>query len=119
MPAKAYRGVADRIDISSAAAPVTASTPVVEDGWAGVPITSAAVGEPYTMHVDGEFEFNFIATAAVGSLVYITAADGTLTIAPASGRRPFGKVTRVQGELGVATGKMWVRVSPFTYAVTA
>jgi len=118
MPAKAYRGVADRVDISSAAAAVTANTPLVEDGFAGVPITDAAIGEPYTMHIEGEFEFNYIATAAVGSLVYITAADGTLSLAAGVGKREFGKVTRIQGELGVPTGKMWVKISPYSHAVT-
>ena len=118
MPAKAYRGTADRVDIYTAAAPVTGSVPVVEDGWAGFPVFSAAAGEDYVLHVEGEFEIDFINTSVVGTVVYITAASGALSLTAGSGKREFGKVTRIQGQLGTATGKMWIKISPYVSATT-
>jgi hypothetical protein len=120
MPANNYKGVGDRVNITTAAAAVTRGVPVVEDGWAGIPVTSAALGAPYVLQVDGEFELDYVASAAVGDLVYITAADGTISLSGGTGKRPFGKVTQVQGDVfGTPTGKMWVRIAPFTYNVTA
>ena len=118
MPAKAYRGTADRVDIYTATAAVTGSVPVVEDGWAGFPVASAAIGEDYVLHVEGEFEVAFLSGAVVGQIVYITAASGALSLTAGSGKREFGKVTRIQGQLGTATGKMWIKISPYSSATT-
>lgn len=118
MPAKNYRGTAERIDIFTATAAVTGSTAVVEDGWAGFPVASAIIGADFVLAIEGEFEVNFIATSVVGTLVYITVATGALTIVAGSGKREFGKVTRIQGQLGTLTGKMWMKISPYATAVT-
>jgi predicted RecA/RadA family phage recombinase len=118
--AKNYKGTADRIDIFSAGSTFTSGTPRVEGGWAGVPVTSGSTGDRYTMIVDGEFALTAPAgSPAQGDLVYITAADGTLKFSSTTGDRPLGKITRIAGNEGVPTGIMWVRISPFTYAVTA
>lgn len=120
MPARNYKGRSDRVDIQAAAAARTHGVPTMENGWHGIPITKAALGEGYTLQVEGEVEVPFISTSVVGTLVYITAADNTLAITSGSGKREFGKVTRIQGDrYGTPTGKMWVKFSPYAHSVTA
>lgn len=85
MPSKNYRGVADRVDVFSAAAPVVSSTAVVENNWAGFPITSAAAGSPYTMHVEGEFEVEMVVSAAQGDVIYVEPVAGALSLTAPAG----------------------------------
>lgn len=86
----------------------TGGTPIVDEGFAGVPVNTVASGAEYTMYLYGEFELTYVATAARGSVVYITDADGTLTLAAGVGKRVFGRVSKIQGDSGCPTGKMWV-----------
>lgn len=120
--ATSYKGQASRVHITSAAAAVTGGVAVVEDGWAGIPLTDAATGAAYTLAVEGEFEVDFITSSAVGDYVLIAESDNALTRAaslPSSGsaKRLFAKVTAVPGASGTGTygnfpvsGKMWIKL---------
>ena len=120
--ATSYKGQATRVHIPSAGAARTQGVPVIESQWAGIPLTTAASGAPYTLAVDGEFEIDFIASSVVGDWIMIAASDNALTRVaslPSSGsaRRLFAKVTAVPGASGTGTfgnspvsGKMWVKI---------
>lgn len=110
-----------RIRIRAAAAARTGGTPVVENGFAGFPETTCAIGETYWLNIGGdgaEFEIAFISGAVLGSPVYITDATGVLAITGGTGLRLFGKVSAVPGAGNTgtfnrepATGKMWVTLT--------
>lgn len=117
--AKNHKGDATRITIFSAAAAVTSGVAHYEGGFAGIPITSAAIGQSYDMFIDGEFALPNLSGAVQGDLVYITVASDVLAAAAGTGLRPLGKVTRAQGAEGVPTGFMWVRIAPFAWSATA
>jgi hypothetical protein len=113
--AKTYRGTGDVVRIKSAAAAVTAGTPIVEGGFHGVPQTTVASGGTYSLAITGEHEVSFVTSAVQGSTVYITDATGALTLSSGTGKRVFGKVSAVPGASSTGTyakepasGKMWV-----------
>lgn len=119
MPPANYKGVGDRYTVMSAPGTYTVGLPLVAEGHAGVPLTSGLAGTRFDMMTEGIFAFAAVGGVARGDLIYITAATGALTATAGVGNRPFGKVQRIPGDEGVPTGIMWVRIAPFTYAVTA
>jgi len=113
--AKNYRGTGSVVRIKSAAATVTAGSPKVEGGFHGIVANSASTGGAYSLHISGEHEVDFVTSAVQGSTVYITDANGALTLSSGSGKRIFGKVSAVPGASNTGTylkepasGKMWV-----------
>jgi hypothetical protein len=120
--ATSYKGQATRIHIPSAGAARTTGVPVVESGWVGIPLTSAASGASYTLAVEGEFEIDFITSCVVGDFVTIDASSNALarsTSIPdtSDDKRILGKVTAVPGASGTGTfgnspvsGKMWIKL---------
>ena len=120
--ATSYKGQADRVHIPAAGAARVQGVPVIESQWAGIALTTAASGAPYTLAVEGEFELTFVASSVVGDWIMIAAADNAITrvaTLPGAGtaRRLFAKVTAVPGSSGTGTygnspvsGKMWVKI---------
>lgn len=119
MPPANYKGVGDRYTVMSAPAGYTVGVPTVAEGHAGVPLATGLTGTRYDMMTEGIFAFTAVGGVARGDLIYITAADGTLSATAGTGKRMLGKVARIPGDEGVPTGIMWVRIAPFTYAATA
>lgn len=113
--ARNYRGTGSVVRIKSASAAVTAGSPKVEGGFHGIVGVSASSGDPYPLHITGEYEVDAVASVAQGSTVYITDATGALTLSAGSGKRVFGKCSGVYGAGSTSTfgkepasGKMWV-----------
>lgn len=117
--ARNHKGVGDRVTIFAAAAAVTSGVATVENNFAGIPVTSAAIGDAYELMTEGEFALPAVTGVGQGDLVFITDATGALAAAGATGLRQFGKCTREEGSEGVPTGFMWVRISPYTHAAVA
>ena len=116
--ARNYRGTGTVVRIKSAAAAVTGGSPKVEGGFHGIVGVSAAAGEPYPLHIDGEYEVNAVASVVQGSTIYITDSSGALSLTSGSGKRIFGKCSAVYGAGSASTfgkepasGKMWVRLA--------
>lgn len=120
--ATSYKGQATRIHIPSAGAARTQGVPVLENGWLGIPLTTAASGASYTLAVEGEFEIDFIASCVLGDFVVYDESAGTLSRATSipltsDDKRILGKVTAVPGASGTGTfgnapasGKMWIKL---------
>lgn len=113
--ARNYRGTGDVVRIKAAGAAVTGGSPKVEGGFHGIVGVSAGSGEPYPLHINGEYEVDAVASVAQGSTVYITDASGALTLTSGAGKRIFGKCSAVYGSGQTSTfgkepasGKMWV-----------
>jgi hypothetical protein len=96
-----------RIEVT-AAANRTAGVPILEQGWVGVPEVDAAQDAKYTLRISGVFEITDPGGAATkGGAVYLTEADNTVSLSGGSGKRLVGRVTRLDDEPGVPTGKCW------------
>lgn len=101
-----HRGPGDRIEVT-AAANRTAGVPVIEQGFVGIPETTVSSGDVYTLRLTGEFEITDPGSAAVGNPVYLTAADNTVSLTAAAGKRHVGRVSRISSQKGVGAGKCW------------
>lgn len=124
MPAKNYRGKAERLLVTAAAARVAGQV-VVEENIPGIAMVDAAAQAKYEIHVEGEFELAIPAGTppAKGDAIYIHPTTFALTrvaarTAPtaASGVILFARVTGVPGN-GVdannaepKSGKMYVKL---------
>lgn len=109
------RGSGDRVMLV-ATATRTSGAPTVESLFAGVPQTTAASGELFSMALTGEYEFTDPGGSSLGAVVYITDATGALTFAAGAGKRVFGRVSRLPASGGpgaVPASKMWVVINGF------
>lgn len=113
--AKNHRGTGSIVRIKSAGGARVSGTPYVEGGFHGIAATSCASGGTYNLHIDGEWEVDFVSSSVQGSTVYITDSTGALTLSSGTGKRIFGKVSAVPGASSTGTyakepasGKMWV-----------
>jgi hypothetical protein len=100
----------------TAAAVRTAGVPVVEQGWAGFPVTNAAIGDVYSLDCRPyiKYEITKIGAEAKGDYVYITVADNTLSLTAAAGKRLFAKVVEAENgtTYGTPAGKTLVALQP-------
>jgi hypothetical protein len=84
---------------------------VVEGGFHGICVKDAANTTDFALNIEQrEFEIAFITSSVKGSLIYLT--SGNVLTLTSGGNRLVGKVTGVQGESGVPTGKMHVLQLP-------
>jgi hypothetical protein len=85
----------------------------VENGFHGIVAVDAAINTDYALIIEQrEFEYAFLTGAVRGSLVYLDGSN-VLTLT-AGANRLVGKVTAIQGDTGVPTGKMHVLQIPNT-----
>jgi len=106
------RGSGDRVHLTATAAR-TSGVPSVESGFAGVPATTAAIGEHYSHMLTGEFEFVDPGGSSLGAVVYLTDATGVLSFAAGAGKRVFGRVSRLPAGGQVPASRMWVVINGF------
>lgn len=100
----------------TAAATRVGGVPCVEEGWAGVPQVDAAIGDMYALDCRPyiKYEIPKIGAEAKGAAVYITVADGTLSLAAGSGKRLFAKVVESENGTvyGTPAGKTLIALEP-------
>jgi predicted RecA/RadA family phage recombinase len=126
LPARNYRGMAERTIVTAAAAR-TAAQVVVEENLPGIAAVDAAIGAKYEIHLEGEFELAFATGALKGDAIYINKGTFALSrvaanVAPGAGVGIlFAKVTGVPGNGADANnvepkaGKMWVKLVGFIH----
>jgi predicted RecA/RadA family phage recombinase len=107
-----HRGDGDRIEVTAGANRVS-GVPIVDGGFAGVPMTDCASGDRYSLALTDEWEFDDPTGSSFGAPVYITDASGVLAFAGGAGLRLFGRVSRLPAQGGVPSGKMWVIINGF------
>src|SRR5213083_2596179 len=104
------RGYGRRIRVTAAADRLSGQL-VVENGFHGVVSVDALSGTDYALNIEQrEFEYAFLTGAVRGSLVYLT--SGNVLTLTATSNRLVGKVSGIQGDAGVPTGKMHVLLAP-------
>lgn len=128
MPAKNYRGRAERVLVTAAAARVAGQV-VVEGNIPGIAMVDAALNAKYEIHVEGEFELAIPAgTPPVkGDAIYINKGTFALSrvaanTAPLAGNGILlAKVTGVPSDgvdpnnVAPAAGKMYVKLVGFMH----
>lgn len=95
----------DHIALTAVAA-VESGQAVKLGQYVGVAQTSAAVGERFTIWLNGSYDLQVGTATAEGDIVYISDADGSLSTT-ATGGFPFGVANAAQTAAGV------VEVAPF------
>jgi Uncharacterized conserved protein (DUF2190) len=120
-----YNRPGTRYYVNAATKAVLHAAPVVEDNVVGVaqkqkqPLSSVGiggapnpqinipVGEAFAIVCKGIVQVPYVATAAKGTPIYITATNNTLSLT-AAGNVKYGRVVEIQGQRGTPTGFMRV-----------
>lgn len=68
-----------RVSIASASAAITSGNPVVQEGWFGIALGSAASGAPLTIAIDGVWNIPVPSSTVKGDFLYVPGANGVLT----------------------------------------
>jgi predicted RecA/RadA family phage recombinase len=109
--ATTYRHSGKHIPVASASGPIVSSAIVVQEGWFGIAIKSAATGESLELDVEGVHRLPVPAGVTKGTLLYVPGAPATednsadLT-ATATSNTLFGKAVSDRDADGFALVKL-------------